>query len=259
MFATGISRKPRGRARVERHLGCQAHGWSAAAHDLRAQGHPRHARDDALREPSRRAVRRRRSRAALPRAVRRLRRHPDARRRGIPRARHLPWARVRELSAETDRRRTDETVEEQLVKHIDEAHAMEQGVLRMLDAMIATTDDPAILQELEHTDRDRGARAADEGPPSGTRRVAVDGQAARRHRRRAREDAARPRSRREGRPQRARRIRDRAHGDRELRAPEARRAARRRRPRLRERATRSSCRSRRWQTRSPRTGTRSPS
>lgn len=42
------------------------------------------------------------------------------------------------------------TIEEQLIKHIDEAHAMEQGVLRMLDAMIETTEDPGILQELEH-------------------------------------------------------------------------------------------------------------
>lgn len=42
------------------------------------------------------------------------------------------------------------TVNEQLVKHIDEAHAMEQNVLRMLDSMISTTDDPAILRELEH-------------------------------------------------------------------------------------------------------------
>jgi ferritin-like metal-binding protein YciE len=42
------------------------------------------------------------------------------------------------------------TVQEQLIKHLDEAHAMEQGVLRMLDAMISTTDDPKILQELEH-------------------------------------------------------------------------------------------------------------
>jgi ferritin-like metal-binding protein YciE len=39
---------------------------------------------------------------------------------------------------------------EQLVKHIDEAHAMEQNVLRMLDGMIATTDDPEILDALEH-------------------------------------------------------------------------------------------------------------
>jgi ferritin-like metal-binding protein YciE len=38
----------------------------------------------------------------------------------------------------------------QLVKHIDEAHAMEQNVLRMLDAMISTTDDPEILDALEH-------------------------------------------------------------------------------------------------------------
>jgi ferritin-like metal-binding protein YciE len=42
------------------------------------------------------------------------------------------------------------TIEEQLIKHIDEAHAMEQSVLRMLDAMIETTEDPGILQELEH-------------------------------------------------------------------------------------------------------------
>ncbi len=36
----------------------------------------------------------------------------------------------------------------QLVKHIDEAIAMEQNVLRMLDSMIATTDDPEIKEEL---------------------------------------------------------------------------------------------------------------
>ncbi|HVU77679.1 MAG TPA: DUF892 family protein [Gaiellaceae bacterium] len=42
------------------------------------------------------------------------------------------------------------SVNEQLVKHIDEAHAMEQNVLRMLDGMISTTDDPDILRELEH-------------------------------------------------------------------------------------------------------------
>jgi ferritin-like metal-binding protein YciE len=41
-------------------------------------------------------------------------------------------------------------VKDQLIKQIDEAHAMEQNVLRMLDGMISTTDDPEILQELEH-------------------------------------------------------------------------------------------------------------
>jgi ferritin-like metal-binding protein YciE len=41
-------------------------------------------------------------------------------------------------------------VKEQLVKHIDEAYAMEQNVLRMLDGMISTTDDPEIVRELEH-------------------------------------------------------------------------------------------------------------
>ena len=38
----------------------------------------------------------------------------------------------------------------QLIKHIDEAHAMEENVLRMLDGMISTTDDPEILDALEH-------------------------------------------------------------------------------------------------------------
>jgi ferritin-like metal-binding protein YciE len=44
----------------------------------------------------------------------------------------------------------DEQLKAQLVKHIDEAHAMEQNVLRMLDGMIQTTDDPQIIDALEH-------------------------------------------------------------------------------------------------------------
>src|SRR5439155_20499513 len=39
---------------------------------------------------------------------------------------------------------------EQLIKHLDEAYAMEQSVLRMLDGMISTTDDPELLDALEH-------------------------------------------------------------------------------------------------------------
>lgn len=42
------------------------------------------------------------------------------------------------------------TMQEQLVKHIDEAYAMEQNVLRMLDGMIETTDDPQMKKDLEH-------------------------------------------------------------------------------------------------------------
>lgn len=42
------------------------------------------------------------------------------------------------------------TIEEQLVKHIDEAYAMEQNVLRMLDGMIGTTDDATLRSDLEH-------------------------------------------------------------------------------------------------------------
>jgi ferritin-like metal-binding protein YciE len=40
-------------------------------------------------------------------------------------------------------------LEGQLVKHIDEAYAMEQNVLRMLDGMIRTTEDPQMKTELE--------------------------------------------------------------------------------------------------------------
>jgi ferritin-like metal-binding protein YciE len=41
-------------------------------------------------------------------------------------------------------------LKEQLVKHIDEALAMEQNVLRMLDGMIETTEDAEIKDELRH-------------------------------------------------------------------------------------------------------------
>jgi ferritin-like metal-binding protein YciE len=39
---------------------------------------------------------------------------------------------------------------ERLVKHIGEAHGMEQSVLRLLDGMISTTDDPELVNALEH-------------------------------------------------------------------------------------------------------------
>ena len=46
---------------------------------------------------------------------------------------------------------TSERLKEQLVKYIDEAYAMEQNVLRMLDGMIETTEDLEIKNELrEH-------------------------------------------------------------------------------------------------------------
>jgi ferritin-like metal-binding protein YciE len=44
----------------------------------------------------------------------------------------------------------ESSLKQELVKHIDEAHAMEQNVLRLLDGMIATTSDPEIRRDLEH-------------------------------------------------------------------------------------------------------------
>src|ERR671933_2202221 len=43
-----------------------------------------------------------------------------------------------------------EQLKGELVKHIDEAYAMEQNVLRMLDSMIQSTPDDQIKEELRH-------------------------------------------------------------------------------------------------------------
>jgi ferritin-like metal-binding protein YciE len=43
-----------------------------------------------------------------------------------------------------------EELNAQLVKHIDDAYAMEQNILHMLDGMIETAEDAEIKQELEH-------------------------------------------------------------------------------------------------------------
>jgi ferritin-like metal-binding protein YciE len=49
---------------------------------------------------------------------------------------------------ETGGQMSTDQLKAQLVKHIDEAYAMEQNVLRMLDGMIETTDDEEIKNEL---------------------------------------------------------------------------------------------------------------
>ena len=67
----------------------------------------------------------------------------------------------------------------QLIKHIDEAYAMEQNVLRMLDGMISTTDDPEILDALEHhkmqtqghADRMKARLEAHDAQPSTVRQM----------------------------------------------------------------------------------------
>jgi len=72
-----------------------------------------------------------------------------------------------------------QALDDQLVKHIDEAYAMEQNVLRMLDSMISTTDDPEILDALEHhkmqtqghVDRMKARLDAHEAQPSGVRQM----------------------------------------------------------------------------------------
>jgi ferritin-like metal-binding protein YciE len=65
-------------------------------------------------------------------------------------------------------------LKDQLVKHIDEAYAMEQNILRMLDGMIETTDDQEIKSELrqhkleteEHAERMQQRLEANGASPS---------------------------------------------------------------------------------------------
>ena len=67
-----------------------------------------------------------------------------------------------------------EKLQERLVKHIDEAYGMEQNVLRMLDSMIGTTEDPEMKDELRkhkleterHADRMRQRLEAHGASPS---------------------------------------------------------------------------------------------
>jgi ferritin-like metal-binding protein YciE len=71
-------------------------------------------------------------------------------------------------------------LKDQLIKHIDEALAMEQNVLRMLDGMISTTEDEEIRSELrhhkleteQHAERLEKRLAAHEASPSTVREAA---------------------------------------------------------------------------------------
>ena len=57
------------------------------------------------------------------------------------------YARFRLVPAKGERMGS---INDQLVKHIDEAIAMEENVKRMLDGMIQTSDDPQVIDLLEH-------------------------------------------------------------------------------------------------------------
>ena len=71
-------------------------------------------------------------------------------------------------------------IQTQLVNHIDEAHALEQTVLRMLDGLIQSVEDPGLIDRLEHhkleTQRHeslmRGRLAAPGATPSMARQAA---------------------------------------------------------------------------------------
>ncbi len=44
----------------------------------------------------------------------------------------------------------DDQLQQKLIDYIEDAHALEQNVSRLLDSMISTTDDPEISEMLRH-------------------------------------------------------------------------------------------------------------
>jgi ferritin-like metal-binding protein YciE len=44
----------------------------------------------------------------------------------------------------------EDKTQEKMLDYVENAHAMEQSILRQLDAMISSTDDPEIVEVLEH-------------------------------------------------------------------------------------------------------------
>jgi len=44
----------------------------------------------------------------------------------------------------------DDKLQQKLADYVEDAHAMEQNDLKMIDSMISTTDDPEVKQMLEN-------------------------------------------------------------------------------------------------------------
>jgi ferritin-like metal-binding protein YciE len=66
---------------------------------------------------------------------------------------------TRTRSRSTRREPATEELQKQVVKHIDEAYAMEQNVLRMLDDMIGSTQDAQMKRELQQHRRETEQQA----------------------------------------------------------------------------------------------------
>src|SRR5215217_1608723 len=108
----------------------------------------------------------------------------------------------------------DDKLQQKLIDYIEDAHALEQNVSRMLDSMISTTDDPEIEQMLKAPqggDRAPGVEAARASGRPGSRHLRSQAGADRS--RRPGEGRGRRGARGSGRQERKRRLHHRAHGD----------------------------------------------
>jgi hypothetical protein len=61
---------------------------------------------------------------------------------GIGKTRWQGWGREASDPREEVRSMADDKLRQKLADYVEDAHAMEQNDLRMIDSMISTTDDP---------------------------------------------------------------------------------------------------------------------
>src|SRR5215212_39456 len=82
-----------------------------------------------------------------------LRMRPAGTRSLTPAKHRTGWGR-RLQPAKEERSVADDKLREKLADYVEDAHAMEQNDLRMIDSMISTTDDPQMKQMLENHKRE---------------------------------------------------------------------------------------------------------
>src|SRR5215211_3132557 len=75
-------------------------------------------------------------------------------------------------SAQEVRSMADDKLQQKLADYVEDAHAMEQNDLKMIDSMISTTDDPDVKQMTEEHERRLRERLEAMGRGTSTRKQA---------------------------------------------------------------------------------------